>query len=259
VRPQSCFSLHELVTSSAPEATRFYSALLGWRRRDTEPAEAGWPAWLGHDGRDVAPVRELRPAEAARGDGAHWLSYVAVASADRCATRAVELGGGVTLPARDVGGLGRAAVLRDPAGMPFAAWEARSPAAGAAGGGPGEPCWCELVARDARDVADFYRALFGWVGETQNMGPASYTRLSADREFVCAIVQPPSGDGGPGWGWLPHFAHADCDRAVERARTLGGSVVTAATTIASVGRFAVLRDPEGAAFAVTQTARDAPT
>ena len=92
---ESGFCLHELVTTSAPDALHFYAGLWGWRRREAEPASAAWPAWFACDGHDRTALRELRAAEAAHGECAHWRSYVSVESADRCAARALELGGHV--------------------------------------------------------------------------------------------------------------------------------------------------------------------
>ena len=64
------------------------------------------------------------------------------------------------------------------------------------------------------------------------------------------------------WGdmpphWSVYFAVEDCDASTATATRLGGSVLTPPTDIPGVGRFAVLRDPQGAIFSVLEAA--APT
>jgi predicted enzyme related to lactoylglutathione lyase len=49
--------------------------------------------------------------------------------------------------------------------------------------------------------------------------------------------------------WLVYFAVDDCDAAVKQTEETGGRVIVSAMDI-DPGRFAVLSDPNGAAFAV---------
>ena len=50
--------------------------------------------------------------------------------------------------------------------------------------------------------------------------------------------------------WLVYFAVEDCDAAVQKASGLGANVIKPAEDIPGVGRFAILKDPQGAAFAL---------
>ena len=50
--------------------------------------------------------------------------------------------------------------------------------------------------------------------------------------------------------WVTILSTPDVDAAVERARARGAEIVTPPTALASRGRLAVLRDPEGALFAL---------
>ena len=50
--------------------------------------------------------------------------------------------------------------------------------------------------------------------------------------------------------WIIYVGTPDVDATVEAAEKLGGKVLKAAADIPNVGRFAVLSDPQGAAFAV---------
>lgn len=50
--------------------------------------------------------------------------------------------------------------------------------------------------------------------------------------------------------WMPHIQVADVAGSVERARDLGGTVLMHARDDAGASQWAVLRDPEGAAFGI---------
>jgi predicted enzyme related to lactoylglutathione lyase len=50
--------------------------------------------------------------------------------------------------------------------------------------------------------------------------------------------------------WLVYIGSSDVEAAVRDATSLGGKVLKAPSDIPTIGRFAVLQDPQGAAFAV---------
>ena len=57
------------------------------------------------------------------------------------------------------------------------------------------------------------------------------------------------------WGdipphWLVYFGANDCDAVASKVKELGGEVLVPPRDIPSTGRFAVLQDPQGAAFAI---------
>src|SRR5918994_4687885 len=93
------------------------------------PGEAGTYTMFRLDGKDVA-------ACFAQGDGAppHWNSYVTVEDVDVAVAMAAELGGSVLMPAGDVEGIGRMAVIADPTGAAGGVWGARGPHGGGGGG-----------------------------------------------------------------------------------------------------------------------------
>ena len=50
--------------------------------------------------------------------------------------------------------------------------------------------------------------------------------------------------------WLVYFGTDDVDTDTKRAADLGATVIVEPTDIPGTGRFAVLMDPQGAAFAL---------
>jgi len=55
--------------------------------------------------------------------------------------------------------------------------------------------------------------------------------------------------------WMPYFQVTSVDTSASKAKELGGKVMVGPNEIPGTGRFAVLTDPQGAAFAVYQPAR----
>ena len=186
------------------------------------------------------------------------MSYVAVESADRSAARASELGGTVLAPAFDVMEAGRMAVIQDPTGGVLGVWEARKfPGAGLLGD-PGALCWNELCTRDPARAAKFYGDLFGWTHEAMPMPEFEYTVFKRGGQPAGGAmpIQAEWGDVPPQWG--VYFAVEDCDACAATAIRLGGSVLSPPSDIPGVGRYAVLRDPQGANFSVLQPAAPTP-
>jgi predicted enzyme related to lactoylglutathione lyase len=175
------------------------------------------------------------------------MSYVTVESADRAAARARELGGTLLMEPFDVMEHGRMAVVQDPTGAVLALWQPNQHAGVQVRDEADTLCWNELYTRDTAGAATFYTGLFGWKARTDPGGYTEWVRGEGSAGGMLAIQ--------PEWGpmpphWLPYFSVQDCDATVKRAADLGGGAMMPARDIAKVGRFAILRDPQGAAFAV---------
>ncbi|MFJ5535041.1 VOC family protein [Streptomyces sp. NPDC093261] len=113
----------ELYTPDIARAAAFYHRVLGWETEGV-PFPGGTYTCITPEGADadtmfggLVPLAD-DPLEA--GSDAHWLPYFAVTDADATASRALELGGTVRMPATDLEGVGRVARLTDPYGAHFA-------------------------------------------------------------------------------------------------------------------------------------------
>jgi predicted enzyme related to lactoylglutathione lyase len=56
--------------------------------------------------------------------------------------------------------------------------------------------------------------------------------------------------------WLPYFAVTDPDATVAKAKRLGGRAMVEPKDIPAVGRMAILKDPQGAEFAILKPSPD---
>ncbi len=108
-----------------PEAARdFYAGIFGWDFSDPGqmPGEDGASYYVARvEGRDVAGIGRMPEAA----PGAAWLTQVRTDSADGTAAAALEAGGTVVVEPFDVPPVGRMAVIDDPTGGRFVAWQAQ--------------------------------------------------------------------------------------------------------------------------------------
>jgi predicted enzyme related to lactoylglutathione lyase len=255
------FSWVDLAAHDVEVAERFYTQLFGWTadRMQFGPAEGDVYVMMRKDGRDAAAVYAMDPTQKAQGLPSAWLSYVTVESADKTAAKARTLGGTVLADAFDVMDAGRMALIGDPGGAMFAAWEPGRHVGAGIMNEPGSLCWNDLAARDMDAAIGFYGALFGWTGVRAQGTPAPYTTLmNGDTPAGGGIFAMPAEMAGGPPHWSPYFAVEDADEAVRRAQELGATVQMTPHDLPGVGRFAILRDPQGAEFYVIALAQPQP-
>ena len=73
--------------------------------------------------------------------------------------------------------------------------------------------------------------------------------LASGRSVGGCMTLPPEAAGVPPH-WMNYITVADCDGAARKAEGLGAKVVFGPMDVPSVGRFATLLDPQGAAVSI---------
>ncbi len=91
---------------------------------------------------------------------------------------------------------------------------------------------------------------FAWTGEAADY-PLIIAGGAAHGGFV-GLPKPTAAH------WLPYIAVADADHSAERAAALGAEIARPAFDVPGVGRSAVIRDPQGAAFCLFTKAHGFP-
>ncbi len=240
------------LASPDPEASKaFYTDLFGWEAQTSPVPEAGGYTLFTLRGKQVAGMTPMM----APGQPPAWTTYVNESDADGTVKRVTDAGGTVIAQPMDVMEQGRMAILADPTGAVLGIWQPGAHTGAQLVNEPGAYCWSELATRDPERATAFYTAVFGWEASSEPMGPMQYTEFKAHGQSVAGMF--PLGDTMPAdipsyWG--VYIAVADCDATVAIATSLGASIVTAAMDI-PVGRFAGLRDPQGAYFSVIKLAQ----
>lgn len=119
--------------------------------------------------------------------------------------------------------------------------------------------WYDLMTTDTDAAKSFYTKLIGW-GTEEWDGPMPYTMWTHKKVSlggVNALPEEAKKAGAPPH-WLGYVHTSDVDKTVAAATDNQGKVMVPAQDIPTVGRFAVLNDPQGAMFAVFTPGGDAP-
>lgn len=116
----------------------------------------------------------------------------------------------------------------------------------------GTPCWYELGTNDLDAASTFYNSVFNWEIVDPGMEGHDYRVAQIDGSMVAGMMSLADQTGDPPPNWLIYFTADDVDATAEAVADSGGQVLVAPQDIPGTGRFAVLLDPQGAAFGVLQ-------
>lgn len=247
------FCWPECGTTDAAGAKQFYSGLLGWTWKDIPMGDAGTYHIAELRGSEVAALYTLDDKMKQAGVPPHWAAYVNVASADETAAKAQALGGKLIMGPFDVMEHGRMAILMDPIGATFCAWQAKKHCGVGMLGEPGSLGWTQLNASDTGKAKAFYTALLGWTtSEMASPDGSTYTTWQKGDGPAGGMMAMPPGTGAPSH-WLTYWMVADARAAHAKAESLGAKTLVPPMDVPGMLTFAVMQDPQGVMFAVMST------
>ncbi len=245
----------DLSTPDQEAAAAFYGPLFGWTFDPGEnPEETG--------GYLSAMLREQPVGGVMRimqeGQPPAWSTYVSVEDADATMEAVKANGGTVAIEPMDVLDIGRMGFFIDPTGAFCGIWQPKTFKGAGLVNEPGAFSWNELETRDTEAAKAFYGAVFGWSFEDHEMpGMGTYTEWKRGESPIggMADIDGRVPDEVPAH-WMVYFAVDDTDAAVEQVKGGGGEVRFGPVDIPA-GRFAMVADPFGAAFAVIALSEEA--
>ncbi|HTN49928.1 MAG TPA: VOC family protein [Burkholderiaceae bacterium] len=109
--------------------------------------------------------------------------------------------------------------------------------------------WNELMTSDPETALGFYKQLFGWTTDTMPMAQGgTYHVVKAAGSAIGGVMKMPAeaAAGGMPPTWGGYVTVTNVDACAAQVVKLGGKVLHPPTDIPSVGRFAVIADPQGA-------------
>lgn len=249
---------YELMVADPAAVAGFYrdAAGLGW------PDEGGAMP-------NGATYRSITRADGSAAGGllgidmpATWVVYFQTADVDAAVEKATSLGAVVHMPANDVPGAGRIAMLADPQGAIFYLIRPQPPE-GADLSGPGvfegqtvgHWAWNELNTDNAAVQLTFYSALFGWTvaDEMEMPGDHSYKMMDCGGTQIGAICSMKP-EGAPS-AWLPYLRVSDVAASADAVKANGGSVLMGPHDVPGGDRILVAIDPAGAALGLVSKAK----
>ena len=113
--------------------------------------------------------------------------------------------------------------------------------------------WYDLVTPDVDQAKRYYTETIGWGTQLSDLGPEPYLMFTAgERPIGGAVTMPkerPPGAPEIPPHWYGYVAVPDVDAAAAKVIELGGKVMHE-QTIPTVGRWAIILDPQGASLAL---------
>lgn len=234
----------ELITPDTEAAKAFYGGLFNWNLSDMGVGDDGSYTRVTIGETPIAGISSQMPELA--GHPAFWGVYLAADDVDKTCAQVEAAGGTVEAAPFDVMDLGRMASIQDPTGARFNLWQAGKHHGTGLRGETGAPIWNELVTPDLPKAKAFYSDVLGVTWQDQSMEGMEYTVMCSTDGNQCAGAYAPGGDMPqmpPHWN--VYFTVDDVDAGVSRAEELGGRVVAPAFDVATVGRMAMVADPQG--------------
>ncbi|CAN5246794.1 VOC family protein [soil metagenome] len=241
------------LSSTDPAGSReFYKTVFDWKIEvSPDPQYGGYAlAYTGSDG--VGGIGGKQPGDTGPSS---WSMFVGTDSADETAKKVAAAGGTVVAPPFDVPAQGRMLVFQDPSGAFLSGWQATAHQ-GFKSGGEGQFGWAELSARGLQKTLPFYKSVFGWDARTSAATAPDqppYTEFKVGDQSIAGAIEMPAmvPTEVPSY-WMPYFSVKDVDGTFKKARDAGAKELVAPEDFPG-GRFAIVEDPQGAAFGLLRS------
>lgn len=249
------FVWEELTTTDTTSAAAFYDKVAGLKTQ-AAPGGSSYTLFVATAGR-MGGLLTLGAEAKSLGASPNWLSYISTLNVDETARQAELLRGTIVKPPATMGDGGRFAVLQDPQGAAFAVYTPPRPSDRPAAVSLGSMSWHELATSDINAAFLFYQQLFGWhVVRDVDMGATGTYRVFASEgsnDTIGGMYSKPPEPSRPS-AWLPYIKVANATSATAKAKSLGAQILHGPADVPGGGLITMAIDPQGAAFALHQTA-----
>ncbi|MFL6727090.1 MAG: VOC family protein [Sphingomicrobium sp.] len=254
--PRGDFIWYELITSDIAGAKSFYDAVVGWNIADKSDFPNDYRMIGRSDGKFAGGAMQITDDMAQHGAKPTWLGYILVADVDRSVAAIEQAGGKTYMPAFDIPGVGRVAMVADPQGAPFYVMKPLPPE-----GDPNAKSdvfspdaeqrvgWNELSTSDPVAARRFYGEQFGWTSdEFMPMGEhGEYRFFDHQGQRIGAVAGAMDGQQ-PHWRY--YFRVPSIAAAKQTAEAKGGKIVVGPMEVPTGDSIVIGIDPQGAEFAL---------
>ena len=248
---------YELMTTDPDGAKSFYDAVIGWTIEAQPAGEMDYRMITRSDGGNAGGVMRLTPHMTEGGAKPMWAVYLSVEDVDAEVAAITAEGGHSLMPAADMPGVGRIAMVADPQGVKFYVMKPSPPSGQAdtvsavfAATGTEHVSWNELASPDLAASKAFYARHFGFeFNNTMPMGPiGDYCFIDHHGQTLGAIRQ--RHDERLPLQWLFYFGVPSVAAATAAVESGGGAVVVDPHQVPGGAWIIIAKDPQGAYFGV---------
>ena len=237
----------DLVTDDILVAQKFYTARFGWQFNDYGGYFIGR-----NDDRPMCGMFQ-RPRPADQSAKPRWLGYLSVANVERAQAAVTKAGGRVLAPPQKMPKRGEQAVFADAEGAMFGVIKSSSGDPADFLAEPGDWIWLQLLSRDSRKAAEFYRAVGGYeiIANTKSNQLSDYVLVSEGyARATVRTIRTEDEKGRP--TWLPFVRVLNVSESVAKAKQLGGKGLIEPKPELFDGKVALIADPTGAAIGLLE-------
>lgn len=243
---------YELLSADPDASKAFYDHVIGWNVEATPSGEMDYRTITTAGGEHVGGLMRLTSEMSSGGAKPTWLFYIGVNDVDASLEKITGAGGRVVMPAWDIPGVGRLALVTDPQGIPFYVMRGASDESSNAFDrmGMGKCNWNELLSADQAGAQKFYADAFGWsYPDKMSMGDAGdYIFIQAGDQMIGATALH-TGEGPPP-AWRFYFRAPDIEAAAAKVSEGGGTVMMGPHDVPGGDRIIIASDPHGVVFGV---------
>jgi len=237
----------DLVTDNLVAAQTFYTGLFGWRFTMVDEYAIG----LNEERPICGMFQRQRPKDQTAQP--RWFGYISTASVGKAERAVKRLRGRVLAAPKKFPERGEQAVFADPEGAVFGVLKSSSGDPEDFLAEPGDWIWVQLLTRDARKAAEFYRAVAGYdvVQNAANNRLSDYVLVSEG--YARATIRTISSENSQAQPtWLPFVRVKNVAESVAKAKELGGEVRIAPKPELFDRKVAVVADPTGAVIGLLE-------
>jgi len=112
--------------------------------------------------------------------------------------------------------------------------------------------WYELLTPNPKAAIDFYTEVIGWKTQPFTEGGGDYVMWVGSQGSLGGVMKLPDEAARMGTppNWMAHVQVENVDATASLVKKLGGQVYKEPADIPTVGRFAVIADPQGAVVSI---------
>jgi predicted enzyme related to lactoylglutathione lyase len=114
--------------------------------------------------------------------------------------------------------------------------------------------WYDVMTTDTKAAQKFYCDVVGWTAEDTGPKGNGYILFNTQGQGVAGLMTIPeeAAKHGARPAWMGYIAVDDVDEAANRMKQEGGQLVRGPIDVSGIIRFAVVADPQGAAFMIAK-------
>jgi uncharacterized protein len=208
------------------------------------------------DGKFAGGAMQITDEMQQHGARPTWLGYILVPDVDQSVAAIQREGGQVHMPAFDIPGVGRVAMVTDPQGAPFYVMKPLPPEGDPnaksdvfSPDGEQRVGWNELSTSDPAAARRFYGEQFGWTSdEFMPMGEQGEYRFFKQNGVTIGAVAGTREGQQPHWRF--YFRVPSIAKAKDSAEAKGGKIVMGPMEVPGGDHIVIGIDPQGAEFAL---------